>query len=147
MKKKCLEHQTLGRWVVCPSDPAYYFEDWLIFNLMSLVPLYLANTLSPQHLCPPGILSLLEYLTSAHSHPSKIWHNLPHEQFQILTKFKFFWLWSEFVRYFNFRLGTYSNLNSLTKIIDRANIFLKSTLPENVINKSCFSKCDISRRN
>ena len=22
-----MEHQTLGRWVICPSDPAYYVED------------------------------------------------------------------------------------------------------------------------
>ena len=28
MKRKlCLEHQTPGWWVICPSDPAYYIED------------------------------------------------------------------------------------------------------------------------
>ena len=26
-KKKYLEHQTLGRRVICPIDPAYYIED------------------------------------------------------------------------------------------------------------------------
>ena len=28
-----MEHQTLGRWVVCPSDPAYYIEDCRILVL------------------------------------------------------------------------------------------------------------------
>ena len=28
-----MEHQTLGRWVIHPSDPAYYIEDCLISNV------------------------------------------------------------------------------------------------------------------
>ena len=32
-KKKYLEHQTLGRRVICPIDPAYYIEDWRISRL------------------------------------------------------------------------------------------------------------------
>ena len=32
MKKKYMEHHTLGRWVVWPIDPAYYIEDCRILN-------------------------------------------------------------------------------------------------------------------
>ena len=34
--KLYLEHQTLGPWVVCPSDPAYYIEDCRIYRQLQL---------------------------------------------------------------------------------------------------------------
>ena len=33
MKKKYLEHQTLGQQVICPNEPAYYIVDFRILNV------------------------------------------------------------------------------------------------------------------
>ena len=37
-KKKCLEHQTLGRRVICSSEPSYYIVDCRISNNESCFP-------------------------------------------------------------------------------------------------------------